>query len=87
MATSSADKDKDKDEFTITIDRGEFQVRVRTMTGAQLRQLPQPPIGPERDLFLEKPGAVEDQKIDDSEVVKLKDDMHFYTGPGKINPG
>jgi hypothetical protein len=37
--------------FEIRIDRTDYKVRERVMIGAQLRQLPQPPIGPDRDLF------------------------------------
>lgn len=88
MAAEHKGKDgKDPKEIEITIDRDEFEVRASHLTGAQLRQLPKPPIGPDRDLFLELPGAAEDPRIADNEDVVLKDDMHFYTGPSKINPG
>ena len=81
-------KKEDKDKtVTITIDRGEFVVGDKKLTGAQLRQLPSPPIGNDRDLFQEVPGPGDDQKIGDDTVVHLKDGMHFYTGPSNINLG
>jgi hypothetical protein len=38
-------------EFHIKIDRVEYRVAEEELTGAQLRRLPNPPIGPDRDLF------------------------------------
>jgi hypothetical protein len=44
--------------FHIKIDRVEYRVGEEELTGAQLRQLPKPPIGPERDLFEIIPGKL-----------------------------
>src|SRR5215831_7105733 len=47
MAENENGKGKDnKDKFQIQIDRVQFTVTQEMLTGAQLRQLPSPPIGP-----------------------------------------
>lgn len=72
--------------FTIRIDRTEFQVPERKRTGAQLRELPKPPIGPDRDLFEVVPGG-SDRKIENNEEVRMRDGLRFFTAPAQINPG
>jgi hypothetical protein len=72
--------------FTIKIDRTEYRVHERKLTGSQLRQLPIPPIGPDRDLFEVVPGG-SDLKIADGEEVKMRDGLRFFTAPAQINPG
>ena len=72
--------------FTIKIDRTEFHVRERKRTGAQLRELPAPPIGADRDLFEVVPGG-SDLKIADDQEVKMRDGLRFFTAPAQINPG
>jgi hypothetical protein len=73
-------------EFKIEIDRKHYDVSQDEMTGAQLRKLPVPPIGPDRDLFEVVPGK-EDRKIGDDEVVKIRSGLRFFTAPAHINPG
>jgi len=73
-------------EFHIQIDRVHYTVDQTEMTGAQLRQLPTPPIGPDRDLFEVVPGQP-DNKTDDSEPVEIHDGKRFFTAPAHINPG
>ncbi|MBI5721442.1 MAG: multiubiquitin domain-containing protein [Burkholderiales bacterium] len=70
----------------IQIDRAPYEVQEQAMTGAQIRQVPAPPIGPERDLFEVVPGAP-DRKISDVDVVQLHNGQRFFTAPGQINPG
>ncbi len=70
----------------IKIDRGQFKVTESALTGAQLRQLPEPDIGPDRDLFEVVPGG-SDRKIELTEVVKMRDGLRFFTAPAQINPG
>jgi len=70
----------------IQIDRIHYEVDVTHMTGEQLRHLPQPPIGPDRDLFEVVPGH-SDRKIADNEVVDLRNGTRFFTAPARINPG
>jgi len=74
------------EEQVIHIDRREFKVPGPTITGAQLRQLPSPPIGPDFDLYEEVPGG-EDKLIEDDTVVELKNGLHFFSVPKTINPG
>jgi hypothetical protein len=63
------------ERITIQIDRVHYEVDVTHMTGEQLRHLPQPPIGPDRDLFEVVPGHP-DRKIGDSEEVELRPVLH-----------
>ncbi len=72
--------------FEIKIDRNQYRVRQPTMTGSELRKLPTPPIGPDRDLFEVIPGG-SDKKIEDNDVVKMRDGLRFFTAPARINPG
>ncbi|MFT3864594.1 MAG: multiubiquitin domain-containing protein [Solirubrobacterales bacterium] len=83
----AAKKPPDHDKKTVVhIDRKSYEVREPELTGAQLRQLPDPAVGPEFDLWLEVPGG-EDRRIGDDEEVVLKKGMHFFTAPSVINPG
>jgi hypothetical protein len=75
-----------KREFVIKIDRHEYRVHQRSLTGGELRNLPTPPIGPDRDLFEVVPGG-SDKKISDTEVIKMHDGLRFFTAPARINPG
>lgn len=56
------------------------------MSGAQLRQLPSPPIGPDHDLFEVVP-ANPDRKIADDQVLEMKNGLRFFSAPSQINPG
>lgn len=84
--------DRDGDELrpneklTIVIDAKKYRVTVRVMTGAQLRRLAEPNIGPEYDLWQEVPGG-EDNLVGDKERIKLRDGMGFYSSSCEINPG
>jgi hypothetical protein len=71
---------------TIQIDRVHYEVDEFHLTGEQLRQIPTPPIGPDRDLFEVVPGH-SDHKISDTENVDLRDGTRFFTAPAHINPG
>lgn len=70
----------------IQIDRVHYKVDGNQLTGQQLRDMPSPPITPDRDLFLVVPGA-QDRKITADEMVELHNGMRFFTAPGHINPG
>ena len=72
--------------FKIQIDRKTYRVELKHMTGLQLRALPSPPIGPDRDLFEVVPGGT-DRKIGDEEVVKIQNGLRFFSAPAQINPG
>ena len=72
--------------FEIQIDRGHYTVTMQRMTGSQLRQVPSPPIGPDRDLFEVVPGG-SDLKIGDDQGVEIRSGLRFFTAPAQINPG
>jgi hypothetical protein len=74
-------------QVTIHIDHEQFKVNADSLTGQQLRALPDPDIGPDRDLYLEVPGPGEDELINADQRVPLKDGMHFFTAPAAITPG
>jgi hypothetical protein len=84
---SSADRTGTaKERFQIQIDRVHYTVEEDALTGAQLRGLVEPPIGPERDLFEVVPGGT-DRKIEDADVVRMRNGLRFFTAPSHINPG
>jgi hypothetical protein len=72
--------------FKIKIDRQEFTVMQNVLTGAELRRLPDPDIGMDRDLFEVVPGG-SDRKIELEERVQMRDGLRFFTAPAQINPG
>lgn len=54
LATAKVEKEAPK--FQIQIDRVHYTVSKEKMTGAEVRHVPTPPIGPDRDLFEVVPG-------------------------------
>jgi len=73
-------------KFEIQIDRVHYTVAASSMTGEQLRYLPTPPIGADRDLFEVVPGG-SDRKIGNDQVVEIRNGLRFFTAPAQINPG
>ncbi len=73
-------------EFNIRIDREHYKVSKAKLTGAQLRALPNPDVGPDRDLFQVVPGG-SDRKVELNDVIEMKDGLRFFTAPAQINPG
>jgi hypothetical protein len=71
----------------IHIDHKKYHPKKHTMDGIQLRQLAEPHIGPEYDLWLETPGPGDDEKIEDRREVHLKVRMSFYSVLRQVNPG
>jgi hypothetical protein len=86
MADETPDETTPKSGLQIQIDREHFTVHQEDMTGAQIRQLPNPPVGPDRDLFEVGP-AHSDVKIEDAQVVEIRNGLRFFTAPSHINPG
>ena len=80
------DNEKHEHGVPIHIDRKKYTVEEKTITGAELRQLPNPPIGNDYDLFLEVPGGQDELIADDTEV-EVKPGMHFFSVQKTINPG
>lgn len=72
--------------FEIKIDRTSYKVHEPVLTGAQLRALPEPDIGPDRDLFEVVPGG-SDLKIEIDARVEMRNGLRFFTAPAQINPG
>lgn len=87
MNTNSEENQNVSQGIPIFIDRKPFKASKSPMTGAELRTLPEPDIGNDRDLWLDIPGPGDDDRIELSESVRLKPGMHFYTAPSTINPG
>lgn len=72
--------------ISIIIDNATCFAPARQMTGAQLRNLPEPPVGADRDLWQEVGGGL-DQIIQPDDKVDLHAQMRFFTVPRVINPG
>lgn len=86
MSEPDKDNGKKPKEFKIRIDRVQYEVGDAELTGGQLRQLPMPPIGADRDLFEVLPGQ-SDRKVADTDVVEISNGKRFFTAPAHINPG
>ena len=80
------DKPEDDKSYTIQIDRTEYVVKENRLTGTDLREIPTPPIPPDRDLFQIIPGRP-DEKIENDDRVLITDGLRFFTAPNTINPG
>ena len=86
MGTSAQAAGGHPAQFQIQIDRVHYTVTKPTMTGAELRRVPPAPIGPDRDLFEVVPGG-QDIKIEEAQVVQVRNGQRFFTAPAQINPG
>jgi hypothetical protein len=89
MANDNQNQENDKHEeleFHIQIDRKPYTVDKREMTGAEIRMIPTPHIGDDRDLFEVVPDH-HDRKIENDTVVEMRDGLRFFTAPRHINPG
>lgn len=71
---------------TIRIDRVDYEAYKRKMTGAELRTVPSPDVASDRDLWLDVPDK-RDVKVQDEDLIRLKNGIRFFTAPGRINPG
>jgi len=84
--TEAAGAEGQKEEYRIQIDRTHYEVRQSTLTGEEIRRIPETPIGPDRDLYEVVPGG-DDLKINNDDVVHIKNGERFFTAPAHINPG
>ena len=75
-----------KAKYSIQIDRSRYEVRKESLTGAELRALPDPEISADRDLFEVVPGGT-DLNIELDTKVEMRDGLRFFTAPSHINPG
>jgi Multiubiquitin len=90
MSTHDAVKDrpeKGPKHVTIHIDKETFKVEGESITAEELRALPNPDIGADRDLYLETHGRGDDTLIQAGMSVPLDEGMHFFTAPAAITPG
>lgn len=81
-----SDKPPPEKVFDIQIDRTHYELTENRLSGADLRNVPTPPISSDRDLFEIIPGRP-DKKIDDQDYVKIISGLRFFTAPNTINPG
>lgn len=86
-----ADKSMKPDNQThgtvpILIDGQKIHAPRGSLSGSELRTLTEPPIGTDRDLWLDVEGDLDDL-VEDAEVVELRPQMRFFTVPKVINPG
>jgi hypothetical protein len=87
MSEGHGDTGGTRHKITIRIDKETFHVDATSMTGQELRELPNPPVGDDRDLFLVVPGPADDILVGNDQSIELKDGMHFFTAPSTITPG
>jgi hypothetical protein len=72
--------------YSIHIDNVLFKREEDSLTGAELRALPDPDISGEFDLFLVVPGGL-DLLVGDDEVIQLREGQHFMSVPRDVTPG
>lgn len=70
----------------IFIDKRRYRAPKELMTGAELRALADPPVGPDRDLWLDVVDALDDL-VGDETVIDLDRCDRFFTVPKLITPG
>lgn len=76
----------DDHKYEIQIDGKHHHVTASVMTGAELRKVPDEPIGPERDLFEVVAGA-SDKKIENEDKVQIRNGKRFFTTPAHVSVG
>lgn len=74
------------EKIPIYIDGTKYQAHANELTGTEVRALAQPPVGEDRDLWLDVVDEL-DKLVGDDEVIKMVDKMRFFTVPRVINPG
>lgn len=76
-----------EEKIEIRIDRHVFQVAPRPISGAELRQLPIPPIGDDRDLFQIFSGARADLIVPEDQAIDFENGTDFFSTPRSISAG
>jgi hypothetical protein len=79
-------KQEEPRQATIFINGVPYRVDDRPVTGADLRQVPTPPISSDFDLIEEKVEG-EDVIVHEDEVVQLADGRRFFVVPRRILAG
>ena len=80
------EKPEEDKVYDIQIDRTHYQISRNRLTGAELRDIPTPPIPPDRDIFEVIPGRP-DRKVEAEDRILVLDGLRFFTAPNTINPG
>ena len=86
MTENQASEAGHDDHPVIIIDDASYEAPTNPMTGSELRALVDPPIPPDRDLWLEKREG-HDELIKDTKGVHLRTGDRFFSTPRHINPG
>lgn len=73
-------------DYLVRIDGLEYRIASPVLTTAEIRALPHPPIGADRDLWLVRQDG-SDEFLTDEEQVVVADDASIFTAPRAINPG
>ena len=73
--------------ITIYVNRHPFRIADQPVTGAALKELPTPPIGPDLDLVRIMNGTESDLFVRPEEVVDLEDGTEFFAVPRTIMAG
>ncbi len=76
----------DRPEVSVVIDGLSYRVAAGVITGAQVRSIPHPTIGSDRDIWLEVPDG-SDRFVTEDEKVELSDGIRFLTAPQRIMAG
>lgn len=76
-----------EEEIEIEIDRHAFRVPAWPISGAELRQLPSPPIGDDRDLFQIFSGDRADLMVPEDQAIDFENGTTFFSTPRTISAG
>ena len=71
----------------VYIDRVHYDAPSHKVAGQMLRDMPNPKVADDRDLWLEVEGPKDDELIHPEKHYEIKTWAHFYTSPKTINPG
>lgn len=79
--------DHGKPGIPVFIDDTKYDAPADQMKGEALRNLPNPPVPADRDLWEEVPGPKDDILIKPDQTYPVKPGTHYYTAPSTIDPG
>ncbi len=71
----------------IRLDREQFDVADGTISGAEIRALPEPDVPTDRAIWKVVPGPEDDIPVEDADRVEIKNGDRFFTAPRVIAPG
>ena len=83
---AQANKPDTPGKVPILIDGQKVHPDRGSLSGSDIRMLVSPPLGTDRDLWLDEEGSL-DTLVEDGDVVELRPQMRFFTVPRVINPG